>query len=168
MHYQNDQWTLKDNLGLGNVGDQIARMILEVDPPFTIGVTGKWGSGKTSILRRSYATLGGLPLQQALAFADVSKETLNDEDLCYENTERKAHLDWSDDLLKTVQDTRCVWFSPWQHQNEDNPLIPLLLEIQNQFSTWVKVKEGAKEINRRGGLATMALLERVTDAAASA
>ena len=60
----NDQWTLKDDLGIGRVGDELARIVLEANAPFTVGVTGKWGSGKTSIMRRTYATLGGQPLQQ--------------------------------------------------------------------------------------------------------
>lgn len=57
-HYRNDTWTLDDGLGLGRAGDQVARMALEVDAPFTIGVTGKWGSGKTSVMRRAVATFG--------------------------------------------------------------------------------------------------------------
>jgi hypothetical protein len=40
--YRNDTWSLEDGLGLGRAGDRVARMALEVDPPFTIGVTGKW------------------------------------------------------------------------------------------------------------------------------
>lgn len=170
-HYQNDQWTLNDNLGLGRVGDQLARMILEVTPPFTIGITGKWGSGKTSILRRSYATLGGLLLQQPLAFSKARKESTDKnnlhKELHWDKPLRQDALAWSSSLYKVAKNTRCVWFSPWQYQNEDNPLIPLLLEIQNQFSTWAKLKQTGSNINRRGGLAAMALLERVTDAAAT-
>ena len=63
--YPNDTWSLSDDLGLGGVGDQVARTLLEAQAPFTLGVTGKWGSGKTSVLRRAFATLGGGPLEQA-------------------------------------------------------------------------------------------------------
>lgn len=38
-------------------------------PPFTVGVTGKWGSGKTSVMRRAFATLGGRPIEQPLMLA---------------------------------------------------------------------------------------------------
>ena len=69
--YRNDTWSLEDGLGLGRAGDQVARMALEVDPPFTIGVTGKWGSGKTSVMRRAFVTLGGQPIQQALMFSEA-------------------------------------------------------------------------------------------------
>ena len=167
MRYQGDHWTLDDELGLGLVGDQLARMALEAPPPFTIGLTGKWGSGKTSLLRRSYVTLGGQPLQQQLAFAKPVKEAF-ETDLAFNNKQREKDLGWKElELTSVAKKSRCIWFSPWQHQNEDNPLIPLLKEIQHQFSSWTKIKNKAGQINRRGGLATMALLERVTDAAAS-
>ncbi|MBL3529498.1 MAG: hypothetical protein JMN27_18145 [gamma proteobacterium endosymbiont of Lamellibrachia anaximandri] len=32
-------------------------MALDTDPPFTLGITGKWGSGKTSVMRTAFATL---------------------------------------------------------------------------------------------------------------
>lgn len=42
--YINDQWVQLDSLGLGlglgHAGDVEARMTLEANPPFTIGVTG--------------------------------------------------------------------------------------------------------------------------------
>ena len=41
--YRNDVWSLDDDFGLGAAGDQVARMALEVDPPFTVGVTGEMG-----------------------------------------------------------------------------------------------------------------------------
>jgi hypothetical protein len=43
-------------MGMGRAGDALARMALEVAPSFTIGVIGKWGFGKTSVLRRAFAT----------------------------------------------------------------------------------------------------------------
>jgi hypothetical protein len=30
--YRNDEWVLEDELGLGRAGDEVARMLLEVDP----------------------------------------------------------------------------------------------------------------------------------------
>lgn len=166
IYYQNDQWTLGDELGLGNVGDQVARMVLEVTPPFTIGVTGKWGAGKTSIMRRAYTTLGGLPLQQELDFSEPVLESAQSDELIFSQRKRKIELGWGN-LTEVAKKSRCVWFSPWQHQNEDNPLIPLLLEIQSQFSVWTRFKQGSKKLNRRGGLTAMTLIERLIDGAAT-
>ena len=64
IRYRNDNWTLEDKLGTGGAGDLLARLALEADPPFCARVIGKWGSGKTSVLRRAFATLGGKPVQQ--------------------------------------------------------------------------------------------------------
>jgi hypothetical protein len=79
----------------------------------------------------------------------------------------RPSLRWDDTLNGPADQSLCVWYSPWQHQTEENPLIPLLLEIRAQYSAWMKVRAKASELNRRGGLAGLALLERVVDAAAS-
>ncbi|WP_200382203.1 KAP family P-loop NTPase fold protein [Thiococcus pfennigii] len=169
-HYRNDVWTLDDGFGLGRAGDQVARMALEVEPPFTIGVTGKWGSGKTSVMRRAFVTLGGRPIQQALMFSDVPSQEEDEQAweawLCT-NEQRRTTLDWPPLTGRAVEQTLCVWYSPWQHQSEGNPLVPLIREIQAQFTTWLKVKEGAKKLNRQGGLAVAKILEHLADAALS-
>lgn len=59
IRYVNDAPTLADGFGTTIAGDQVARMALEAATPFTLGVTGKWGAGKTSVLRRAFFTLKG-------------------------------------------------------------------------------------------------------------
>jgi hypothetical protein len=44
--YVNDAFTLEDGFGTTLAGDQVARMALEVETPFTLGVTGKWARGR--------------------------------------------------------------------------------------------------------------------------
>jgi len=82
-------------------------------------------------------------------------------------SKRKRELGWSAHLMNKATNSICIWFSPWQHQNAENPLVALLLEIRDQYSAWVKVKSKARKINRQGGLAGLALLERTVDAALS-
>lgn len=167
-YYRNDTWALEDGFGLGRAGDQVARMALEVDPPFVIGVTGKWGSGKTSVMRRAFVTLGGRPLRQPLMFSEDAEEDEASERWRYlDHSERAEDLGWDPDIRAVANAALCVWYSPWQHQNELNPLIPLIREIQAQFTAWHKIKEGAKAFNRQAGLAAARLLEHVTDAAIS-
>ncbi len=173
--YVNDQWVLVDKLGMGRAGDTLARMVLEVTPPFTVGVTGKWGSGKTSVLRRAFATLGGLPVKQSLRMGDDKaeldeKEFTNLGHHLLERAEILKNNGWSLNHHLAANRTLCVWYSPWQHQNEDNPLIPLLLEIHAQYSGKRKLKEFANlspDELRRGGLAALSLLEHAIDAAYS-
>nr|VFJ89879.1 MAG: Predicted P-loop ATPase, KAP-like [Candidatus Kentron sp. LFY] len=133
--YRNDLWTLDDGFSLGRVGNQVARMALEVEPPFTLGVTGKWGAGKTSVMRRAFATLGGQPIRQQRALAEPGEEGQGEQwaGLSWTNEERQKALAWPEDYFQSTEGVFCVWFSPWQHQNEQNPLVPLIREIRAQF-----------------------------------
>jgi|UPI00037F76B7 hypothetical protein len=168
MKYYNDEWVLSDEYGLGGAGDVLARIALEAQAPFTIAVTGKWGSGKTSVLRRAFATLGGQPISQAIPLLEQDLQERNSEDWDKLSCKiRVEDLAWNRDLLDAANESLCVWFSPWQHQSEQNPLIPLLLEIQQQFSTKYKVISKGKSIARQGALATLTLFERVVDGALS-
>ncbi len=170
MQYYNDTWTLDDNFGMGRAGDQVARIALEAEPPFTLGITGKWGSGKTSVMRRAFVTLGGQPVEQKLPMQDTLGREKDDDwkALLHNASEnRKKELSWPAEVHEDAQQIFCVWYSPWQHQNENNPLIPLVKEIQAQFSTFIRWKKKGEEINRRGGLAVAKLLEHLADAAAT-
>jgi hypothetical protein len=167
--YLNDQWTLGDDLGIAGTGDLLARMVLELQLPFSVRVTGKWGSGKTSVLRRAFATLGGQPIQQTVPLSDNSIEESEWEKWKYDSEEgqRQNTLRWPPELYDIAEKSLCVWYSPWQHQGMENPLVPLLLEIKAQFGTWLKIKGKWDDINRRGGLAALSLIERVIDASVS-
>lgn len=170
--YINDQWVQQDSLGLGRAGDSVARMALEVSPPFTIGVTGKWGCGKTSVMRRAFATLGGKPLSQSLQLGEDKLEADQNtfdtlEKLLHNDGSRIKTLNWDDDLHAVTEQSLCIWYSPWQHQDAANPLIPLLQEIRAQYSFKRKLKDKGKQLNRQGGLAALTLIEHATDAAIS-
>jgi transcription termination factor NusB len=185
--YQNDQWNITDELGMDSAGDGLAKIALDVTAPFTIAVTGKWGSGKTSVMRRAFATLGGHPINQAMPLQETGKSEVEETAwykvsiLPHRNVEKalnsKAERDarralliqrkWSEDLFAIAENSLCIWFSPWQHQNADNPLIPLLLEIQAQFLLHYKLSKSRKDFARRSALAAMTLLERVGDLALS-
>nr|VFK33959.1 MAG: KAP family P-loop domain-containing protein [Candidatus Kentron sp. MB]VFK76524.1 MAG: KAP family P-loop domain-containing protein [Candidatus Kentron sp. MB] len=136
--YRNDLQTPDDRFSLGRVGDQIARMALEVEPPFTFGVTGKWGAGKTSAMRRAFATLGGQPMRQERTLATYGEESNREEweEFAWGNKKRQAELieqGWPDQYFDHADGIFCVWFSPWQHQQEDNLLVPLIREIRVRF-----------------------------------
>jgi len=166
--YINDQWVQLDSLGLGHAGDIVARMTLEASPPFTIGVTGKWGCGKTSVMRRAFATLGGRPISQDLQLGEnkLELDQAELEKLHHTFGGRLGELNWGD-LHDVAKQSLCIWYSPWQHQETDNPLIPLLQEIRAQYGVKRRLLEKAKQTNRQGGLAALALLEYVIDAAIS-
>lgn len=159
--YVNDGLDQGDAFDTLRVGEQVARMALQVATPFTLGVTGKWGSGKTSVLRRGFLTLGGQEIQVAVPFAEpvADPEPWNRWSKDWDS--RREKLRWDDEEIETGRRSLCVWYSPWQHQQAENPLLPLLLEIRDQFAVHTKVLGVA----RQAALAGATLLERVIDGA---
>ncbi|HZF10676.1 MAG TPA: P-loop NTPase fold protein [Thermoanaerobaculia bacterium] len=111
-------------------------------------------------------TLGGNPVALAVPLGEEKKDQGPSDWGSWHFKARQPILAWPSSLQTMAQRSLCVWYSPWQHQGVENPLVALLLEIRAQFTTWLRLKEGAKELNRRGGLAGLALLERVIDGAA--
>jgi len=67
----NDHWTLDlEKLGMDVAGDKLAQLVLRCRPPYAICVQGKWGAGKTSLMRYAMARLGGKPLGTTLRTAE--------------------------------------------------------------------------------------------------
>ncbi|MEM1205973.1 MAG: P-loop NTPase fold protein [Acidobacteriota bacterium] len=78
--FGNDHWTLDlERLGMEGAGDELARRVLTCRPPFAICVQGKWGSGKTSLMRYAMALLGGQPLAATLATSKEPTDELPDD-----------------------------------------------------------------------------------------
>ena len=153
--WKNDEWTLEiTHLGYENFAKNIRLMILECEPPFSIGVYGKWGSGKTSIMRYLMASLNGKPLEAMTTYHDNPFNELG-EKARLENW-NKIYKDKFNDLNdKKDFNIRSVWFNAWQHQQCNQPLLALLHEIRAQFLWHEKMYgEGKKILNVtfRGGL----------------
>ena len=175
--YLNDHWTLADGLGFGATAEQLARVALQAQPPFTVALTGKWGAGKTSVLRQAFATLGGEPIAQALPFGEPLSDRAFDQDvgemwqkLSYFGTKSGDKSGLSEEQLELgnlAERCLCVWYSPWQHQQADNPLLPLLLEIKKQYNTLAKAKKITADISKGSGRIGITLLEKVIDASLS-
>lgn len=167
--YVNDAWIYQDerDIGLLKAGDKTAEIALSAPPPFTFAVTGKWGSGKTSVMKRAFFTLGGAPVSKVMPLKQDGEVTEIGMKQAEDMTcgKRQKALGWDDSLYRIAENSLCVWFSPWQHQSADNPLVALLLEIRSQYSTWFKLREKAGKLNRQGGLAGAALIEKTIDAA---
>lgn len=171
--YFNDKWTLEDDFGLATIGDHLARVLLEAPPPFAARVSGKWGSGKTSVMRRAFAVLGGAPVATAVPLgAEKPEEVKGHADLAFDLRMKQSRefagktcpaLNWPNELAAIANGSLCIWYSPWQHQNDTNPLLPLLLEVKAQFTARMKIGDKLGEINRKGGLAAGYLLEKAFD-----
>ena len=175
--YLNDHWTLDDGLGFGATAEQLARVALQAQPPFTVALTGKWGAGKTSVLRQAFATLGGEPIAQALPIGEPLSDGSFNQDmrqmwkqLSYFRTKSGDKSELTEERLELsnlAERCLCVWYSPWQHQQADNPLLPLLLEIKKQYSIWAKSKKITSDVSKSSGRVGLTLLEKVIDASIS-
>ena len=175
--YLNDHWTLADGLGFGATAEQLARVALQAQPPFTVALTGKWGAGKTSVLRQAFATLGGEPIAQALPIGEPLSDGSFNQDmrqmwkqLSYFRTKSGDKSELTEERLEwgnLAERCLCVWYSPWQHQQADDPLLPLLLEIKKQYSIWAKSKKITSDVSKSSGRIGLTLLEKVIDASIS-
>jgi hypothetical protein len=73
-HYENDVWTLElEGLGFEKEAIELSKMILHCKPPFAVSVRGRWGSGKTSIMRYAMARLASKPTPRGV-LEDVMRE----------------------------------------------------------------------------------------------
>jgi predicted KAP-like P-loop ATPase len=102
-----------------------------------IGVHGDWGEGKTSFMRVLQALLGK---EQRQSYRQIEQRDSMPKPWLSERAEKelKADKSISDDILT-------VWFNPWEHQFEDEPVMPLLDAIRHQHaSRWSKVKSNLK------------------------
>lgn len=138
---RNDEPVSFDELGRDTQLLAVIRIISQADPPLVIGVHGDWGEGKTSFMRVVKSLLGAETrfkyLEEELK-AGVDGEPLAD---------RVERLLTGPRSKSETGDILSVWFNPWEHQFEDEPVIPLLHAIrQQQASGWGRIKSNLKRV----------------------
>ena len=165
---RNDFWTLNlAQLGCKAAGDQLTELILTCHPPYAICVQGKWGSGKTSMLRYAMAKLGGEPIGLGLGGHQSALKELPswlgpewnelaekaDEHIVETLVGRVNHMQRPDGTsdpdyqLQTVDVfVLPVWFNPWQHRESGDLVIALLQEIRAQYSAWIRVRDKGEKL----------------------
>ena len=137
----NDEAAAFDELGRDTYLLGLLEVVSQADPPLVVGVHGDWGTGKTSFMRvlrnlvdkKKRAEYGaaegkdGIPEPERLATRAGAKLALQ--------------LKQDDPHIPTV------WFNPWEHQFEDEPVMPLLDAIRHQQkSLWDKIESGIKKV----------------------
>ena len=151
---RNDEWDYADALGHNALVRRIGHRLLGCDPPYVVGIGGSWGAGKTSFLRKLWVYLGG-----EIEWEDGKVRSIDKAG--------KRH-DWFKEQPREYTDRRggrnieMVWFNPWQHQFESNPLIALLNEIRQHFSLKRKLFNQAGKLT---GVAIHATLNSMTEIA---
>ena len=170
----NDHWTLDlKDLGMEGAGKELARLILNCHPPYAICVQGKWGSGKTSLMRYAMARLGGEPLGTTVK---TSKEpigelpdwlsgrwkTLGNASKAFIESTFSDQCEEPDAVVPEGQIVP-IWFNPWQHQNADVPLVALLQELRAQFTYLVQFGHFAEKLVQNSVEAGLRMLGLLVD-----
>ncbi|MBI5517071.1 MAG: hypothetical protein HY909_25050 [Deltaproteobacteria bacterium] len=175
---ENDHWTLDlDTLGMGPTGDALTRALVTCRPPFAVCVQGKWGSGKTSLMRYAMAGLGGealgLTLQTSKRPASELPGWLAES---WKERQRgapgrilealKAQIDPSLHEHLSPDETRVlsVWFNPWQHQEASAPIVALLQELRAQMTFLLRAREGLQRLAQVSVEAGVKILGELIDA----
>ena len=132
MNFNNDEYTLNlDDLGDTTEVKDIRKLILEAKTPFSIGISGRWGSGKTSVMKHLMASVGGKPTEHVINFSSVALEKIDD----YTTIAKKYA--WDEQKYPYVH---TIWFNPWEYEHHAEPMVGLLQEIHTHFSTYIKSK----------------------------
>ncbi|MDR3052341.1 MAG: KAP family NTPase [Coriobacteriales bacterium] len=107
---------LLERQGMANA---IAKAIMEVEPPFTLGIYGGWGSGKTYFMKL---------IKQRL-------ESPDDEEI-------------PDDKEKWNPKVIPVMFEAWQYQRDEHPEIAMLQCLRKELESLAKRLEMKKRVAR--------------------
>jgi hypothetical protein len=153
----NDEPSQFDELGRGRLLLGLLRTILNADPPLVIGVHGDWGSGKTSFMqilrnlledeRRDRYLEAEKPDQGPDAARLAERAGAYIEKWKDRTTEKNKALPPGRRVAKLKPQVLTTWFNPWEHQFEDEPVLPMLDAIrQQQKSGWAKVKDRFRRI----------------------
>jgi len=181
--YLNDDWTLDlETLGFEPLAMEVAKKALYCQPPFSQCIAGRWGSGKTSVMRYAMTVLGGdLPSAQLPSLVSHEPSTLRDAsearatlvDGLHQKGEREIYL--QDQGFVSARASRIekesfgvvftTWFSPWRFQHEPNPMVPLLHLLRDQFTAWAKTKKWARDGSKMALKVGIESLGKLADAA---
>jgi tRNA A37 threonylcarbamoyladenosine biosynthesis protein TsaE len=173
----NDHWTLDiESLGMGAAGDKLAQLVLRCRPPYAICVQGKWGAGKTSLMRYAMARLGGKPLGTTLRTAetptielaeslrrDWDEMTKGADAFVFKTLRDQVDKDQREAVAQDEVRVTSIWFNPWQHQNAATPLVALLHELRAQLTFGQRFWDQAKRVSQISLEAGLPILGELID-----
>jgi len=119
----NDEPAVIDGLKREALVRSVGNRIHACRPPQVFGISGDWGSGKTSFLRQ---------LQ------------------CYVSGRCGVRPNWKPRAGEShtgAEQAVVVWFEAWRYQKEDRPVVALLHEIRQQLSA---LHKGLREASKLG------------------
>ncbi|MBO3745556.1 hypothetical protein J5X84_05690 [Streptosporangiaceae bacterium NEAU-GS5] len=131
-----DRWTLDDRLGHQVYAEAVAAFIRhpETRPPLTIGITGPWGTGKTSLMRMIQDNLDPGGSRDGEGRGAVT------------NAEVLGRVRRPGEPVAPLEDRSpgwrpTVWFNPWMYQSGEQVWAGLAHEIITQVTARLPVVE---------------------------
>ncbi len=173
----NDHWTLDlEKLAMHGAGDKLAQLVLRCRPPYAICVQGKWGAGKTSLMRYAMARLGGKPLGTTLRTADKptmelprsllskwNEKAEGADAFIFEALQQQVRKSQRDKVKSGEARVTSIWFNPWQHQSAATPLVALLQELRAQLTFGQRLLDKAKRVAQSSLEAGLPMLGELID-----
>ena len=161
MNFLNDEYTLDiEVLADKKQIDKIRDLILRAHTPFSIGISGRWGSGKSSIMKYLMASLNGKPVKHQLNFQDKTiEEEKNFQEIFNKHCPAKYKKNAFD-----KRNIHTIWFNPWENENHQEPMVALLQVIHHHFSFFASMlKEGEKlaSVTFQAGLDMLGSLKKL-------
>ncbi|MBS1717108.1 MAG: hypothetical protein JSS72_05190 [Armatimonadetes bacterium] len=128
---------LVDQLHRANLVKDVGDLIHSCEPPQVFGVSGDWGSGKTSFLRQLQRYISG----ECGVCPEWKPTGLHQRHPNHENVIP-------------------IWFEAWRYEHESLPVIALLHEIREQLSIIARTKNELKKIGEVSIRAALAILDK--------
>jgi len=122
--------------------DIIRELILDAPTPFSIGVSGRWGSGKTSVMKYLMASLDGKPITHRLNF----KEKTMEEEEKFQEILAKYLTSQPKKKKFAKRNIHTIWFNPWENESHQEPMVGLLQAIHHHFSFYASSSQEIKKI----------------------
>ena len=124
----NDEFSLDlDSCGREEFAQSFAEIIKKCKLPYAIGVSGGWGSGKTSFLKYVYGYLGGVPSTFRLQNRNEAIFSSFEVDEFYRVFYDKDNKEVEGNKKQCL----CLWYSPWENEGVKEPLISFLQHLRS-------------------------------------
>ncbi len=122
---------LNDSIGRSADVCAFTKLLFNIEGPLSLGVDGKWGTGKTFFVRQTKMVLDSLN-------PNVPFYSMNGMEKIRDCFTKVAKLD-----LQNVPPIVTAYYDAWQHDDEEDPILSLLYEImkENYNNTDIKNKK---------------------------
>ena len=108
---------LHDYIGRTGVECSFVKLLLNVESSISLGIDGKWGTGKTFFVKQSKLVLDALN-------PNISVYSAEGMDRIRERFKKESQVD-----LQEIPPIVTAYYDAWEHDDEEDPVLSLMYEI---------------------------------------